>query len=222
MKKVLALFLIFTMILLLPACNIQSEKADTKNEISKKEDNEEGTEKPADDIKLYNVGDTVTSDNWEFTLNDFYYTTSLNLSQYDISNFLTADGDNKEDFCYAGEDRAFAVFTYDVSYLGTYEDEVKYRQNISLKYNKTETYREALPTSSANITEYFYVKKPPVFEGDDDWYFEAGQYTRFGEEDTTKEIRAYIVIPKEVMEDDKEASTLSVRLDGEEYIYTIK
>lgn len=226
MKRFLVIFMILFLLLPLSACNKPSNTETTPNDVSKNDDASKVVEtdpmKPNDDVKMYSIGDTAISTNWKFTLKNFYFTTSLNMSQYDISGFLTENGDKKDDICYAEDGKAFAVLVYDVDYLGTSEEEVKYRQNITLKYKETESYREALPTSSANITEYFYVKKPPVFEGDDDWYFEAAQYTRFDGETEPKEIRAYFVVPKEVMEADTEASTLSVRLDGNEYLYSIQ
>ncbi len=226
MKRFLVIFMILFLLLPLSACNEPSNTEIPPNDVSKNDDTSKVVEtdpmKPTDDVKLYRIGDTAISTNWKFTLKNFYFTTSLNMSEYDISGFLTENGDKKDDICYAEDGKAFAVLVYDVDYFGTSEEEVKYRQNISLKHKETESYREALPTSSANITEYFYVKKPPVFEGDDDWYFEAAQYTRFDGETEPKEIRSYFVVPKEVMEADTETSTLSVRLDGNEYLYSIQ
>lgn len=219
MKRLFVLFLLLVMTVLLSACVEPSKTEDTGN-TPNNETAGKVTEGTPETVEVYHMGDTVVSPNWELTVTDFHFAASLNMSEYDIDNFLTEKGTG-DDFCYAGEDQAFAVFVYDVTYLGNFEEEVKFRQNISLKYKETEIYRQALPTSSANITEYFYVKQPPVFEGDDDWYFEAAQYTRFNEERPTKSIRAYFVVPQAVVNDSRDASVLSIRLDGQEYIYAI-
>ena len=107
MKKIIVLFVALLMIVSLCACSIKN------NDYSNSE--------------VHQLGDTIVTDNWEFTLSQVTFGTNL-CKDLESKDYMMVDGDYKTTDTWGGEtydlayvaekDRAFVAVGYTMKYIG--------------------------------------------------------------------------------------------------------
>lgn len=167
--------------------------------------------------QTYELGDTITSENWEMTVTDVAFGTNLN-TDVESDDYLLVDGDYNPEIelldgstankAYVAEEgRAYAVVAYELTYTG--KESAMYDQQMAVAYG--DGYLYDVPPYANSI---FEIRVDGRFQGETFWNFEPLA--------ESVEIRACYDIPLEVMEDTETPLSVIVTLDGTEYTYTVR
>ena len=168
--------------------------------------------------QTYQVGDTVTSENWELTVTDVVCGTNLETT-LDSDDYLLVDGDfdteiylldgsTTEKAYVAEEGRAYVVVAYDLTYTG--KEATTYNQQMSIDYNDGYLYEE-----------HPYINSDFELRGEDGT-FQGQTYYDVEPLSGTYEIRSCFDVPEDVMTNTEAPLSVVIALDGQEYTYTVR
>lgn len=215
-KKYTSLVLAIIMSVSLVACGSNAQTESKPKEEVKTESSQTETENQTDTSEVsYGVGDTITSDYLEMTLKSVEFVDGVNRKAND-SNFMTpiTEEEAKElgnnNFALAAEGKTLLLFTFEYKYIGkdskslngigqpfvTYGDDYKFNSMYFVGVKKAEN--NWLCLSSDNNTGFTEASS----------HYEPLDSTIY-------ECKGYIVVPKEVAENQDSSLKISFGFGGE-------
>lgn len=226
MKKLLALILAAALALSLVACGGDSGAGDTNTPSTGNGDTTStdtpsggGEDNTSPEIQELALGDTISTDNWEFTLTKVTFGTNL-CKETESDDYMIVDGDYETTYTYGGE-------TYNLSYVAE-DGRAFVAVAYTMKYNGKETVKtfNQLPKLKVDYSGGYLFEDSPYTGGSlsvrVDGVFEEVKSPTIEPLSPAAEYRDCFDVPIEVMENADAPVKIIVTLDGVDYIYSVR
>lgn len=229
MKKLLALILAAALALSLVACGGGSGAGDTNTPSTPSGGNGDttstdtpsggGEDSTPEETQELTLGNTISTDNWEFTLTHVTFGTNL-CKETESDDYMIIDGDYETTFTYGGETynlsyvaedgRAFVAVAYTMKYNGKEAlDTFNQFPKLKVDYNGGYLFEDS-PYTGGSLS----IKVDGVFQSFDSPTIEPLS--------PAAEYRDCFDVPIEVMENTNAPVKIIVTLDGIDYIYSAR
>ena len=244
MKKLFVFLLTVAMSLFFAACNggndISSNTGNdttppvTNNQqgntsITNSGENSISQDETSPQIEMLEVGETIFTENFEFTLTKVVFGTNLN-DKNNSKDYLIIDGDYPTTYrivqtgeiipkhYVADEGRAYVVIEYALKYNGKTNN--RWEQKISVDYNDGYIFSNYPKTPGLAYSDFLY--RESKHRDSEDEYWMGARFLDFEPLAPEQEIRSVFDVPAEVKNSTDAPLKIRVSLDGTDYIYFIR